>query len=191
MAPVAEAPPASRLRDHFIGWQCRIRQHAMREYGGQPSPGMRPRVLSLDGAEVAAWITVVLMEADPAATTAEFRHVVQKTHDPERRHGDGVKLLSAGYFQSTRQFTGVMTALFALDSTTAGALAEAGHCLLEFEQFSQSYRLLSTVADLAGDDPAYQATFWHSSMFNPAMPGRVRILAFAPDWSRSTADPPP
>ena len=161
----------------------------MREYGGRPSPGMRPRVLAPDGAEVAQAITVVLMEAAPAESTARFRHIVQKTHDPGKRHGDGVALLSAGYFQSSRGFTGVMTALFALESTVARWLAEAGRCRLEFEQFSQSYRLLATVADLARDDAAFQATLWHNSMFNPAMPGRVRILAFTPDWSRSTADP--
>ena len=185
------AAPDARLRDHFIGWQCRVRQHAMREYGGRPSPGMQPRVLTPDGAEVAAAITVVLMEAEPVESTARFRHIVRKTHDPEKRHGDGVALLSAGHFQSSRRFTGVVTALFALESTTARSLAEAGRCLLEFEQFSQSYRLLCAVADLAADDAAFQATLWHNSMFNPAMPGRVRILAFAPDWSQSTADPPP
>ena len=181
----------TRLRDHFIGWQCRVRQHAMREYGGRPSPGMRPRVLTPDGVEVAPAITVVLMEAEPAESIARFRHVVRKTHDPETRHGDGVALLSAGYFQSSRRFTGVVTALFALESTTARSLAEAGCCVLEFEQFNQRYRLLCDVVDLAADDPAFDATFWHNSMFNPAMPGRVRILAFAPDWSQSTADPPP
>ncbi len=187
---MGDMAPDTRLRDHFIGWQCRVRQHAMREYGGRPSPGMRPRVLTPDGAEVAAAITVVLIEAEPAAATAQFHHVVQKTHDPEKRHGDGVKLLSASYFQTSRRFSGVVTALFALDSTTARSLAEAGCCLLEFEQFSQSYRLHCAVADLAADDAAYQATFWHNSMFNPSMPGRVRILAFTPDWSQSTAYPP-
>ena len=188
---MGDGAPDARLRDHFIGWQCRVRQHAMREYGGRPSPGMRPKVLTPDGAAVAQVITVVLMEAEPAESIARFRHVVRKTHDPETRHGDAIALLSAGYFQNSRRFTGVVTALFALESTTARSLAEAGRCGLEFEQFSQRYRLLSAVADLAGDDPAFQATLWHNSMFNPAMPGRVRILAFASDWSQSTADPPP
>ena len=38
-----QPPPADRIRDHFLGWQCRIRQIAMRQEGGRPSPGMRPR----------------------------------------------------------------------------------------------------------------------------------------------------
>ena len=86
---MGDGAPDARLRDHFIGWQCRVRQHAMREYGGRPSPGMRPRVLTPDGAAVAQAITVVLMEAEPAASIARFRHIVRKTHDPETRHGDG------------------------------------------------------------------------------------------------------
>ena len=36
---------AAKRRDSFLDWQCRIRQVAMREEGGRPSPGMRPRVL--------------------------------------------------------------------------------------------------------------------------------------------------
>ena len=52
--------PADALRDHFLGWQCRIRQIAMRQDGGRPSPGHaaaraddgRPRVVAgADGAD--------------------------------------------------------------------------------------------------------------------------------------------
>ena len=32
------------LKRHFLGWQCRIRQHVMRDGGGRPSPGMCPTV---------------------------------------------------------------------------------------------------------------------------------------------------
>ena len=108
-----EAQGEGPLRSTFIGWQCRVRQHAMRQYDGRPSPGMRPRITSLDGEEVSPAATVVLMESDPTESIAQFRHIVRKTHDPEQRHRDGLKLLSAAYFQSSRQFSGVMTALFA------------------------------------------------------------------------------
>ena len=46
--------PSQNLRDHFLAWQCRIRQIAMRQDGGRPSPGMRPRVLNTAGREVCA-----------------------------------------------------------------------------------------------------------------------------------------
>ena len=42
------------LRDHFLAWQCRIRQIAMRQDGGRPSPGMRPRVLDAIGPRIVA-----------------------------------------------------------------------------------------------------------------------------------------
>ncbi|MCH7795324.1 MAG: hypothetical protein IH900_09330, partial [Proteobacteria bacterium] len=32
------------LRDHFLGWQCRLRQMAVRQAGGRPTSGMRPEV---------------------------------------------------------------------------------------------------------------------------------------------------
>jgi hypothetical protein len=34
-------PSAQQLRDRFLGWQCRIRQIAMRQDGGRPSPDPR------------------------------------------------------------------------------------------------------------------------------------------------------
>ena len=187
---MAGGPPDTRLRDGFIGWQCRVRQHAMREYGGRPSPGMRPRVVGVDGAAIARAITVVLVEADPAESIAQFRHIVRRTQDPARRHGDAVTLLSAGYFQKSRSFADAMAALFPAGLPTAAALVRAAACVLEFEQFSQSFRLPCAIEDLAEDYPAFQATLWHNAMFNPAPPGAVRILAFTPDWRRATACPP-
>ena len=173
------------FRHEFVGWQCRVRQHAMRQYQGRPSPGMRPRVTTMEGDEVSPAATVVLMEADPAESIAQFSHIVRKTHDPEQRHRDGLKLLSAAYFQSSRQFSGVMTALFAADSAIAERLAEAGACRLEFDQFTQRYVLPSAVAELDDDEPAYQATYWHNAMFNPALPAAPRILVFTPDWGQA------
>jgi hypothetical protein len=38
------ATAEAALRDHFLGWQCRIRQYAVRHGGGRPSSGMRPSV---------------------------------------------------------------------------------------------------------------------------------------------------
>ena len=175
------------MRDGFIGWQCRIRQHALRVHGGRPSPGMRPRVMGADGRELANAVTVLLIEDDPAMSTARFRHIMRKTHDPAARFDEAVKLLSAAYYQTSRKFSDRMTALFSLDSAIAAALLEDGECRLEFDQFSQRYSLACAVAALAEDDPAFQASYWHNAMFNPALPGAVQILAFTPDWSRAEA----
>ncbi|HLB79491.1 MAG TPA: hypothetical protein VJJ77_03235, partial [Dongiaceae bacterium] len=58
-------PVAAALRDEFIGWQCRLRQLAVREAGGRPSAGMRPRVTTAAGEEVAAGIVVLIVHRDP------------------------------------------------------------------------------------------------------------------------------
>jgi hypothetical protein len=52
---------AQKLRDDFLGWQCRIRQIAMRQDSGRPSPGMRPRVLDTAGREIAPALTVLIV----------------------------------------------------------------------------------------------------------------------------------
>jgi len=39
----------NEVRQNFLGWQCRIRQIVMREAGGQPSSGLQPKCISIDG----------------------------------------------------------------------------------------------------------------------------------------------
>lgn len=175
------------MREAFIGWQCRIRQHAMRVHGGRPSPAMRPRVLDAQGREIAAAVTVLLIEENPADSTAQFRHMLRRTHDPAARLDAAVRLLSASHYQTSKGFSDRMTALFSHQSAIAAALLEDGECRLEFDQFSQRYSLPCAVCALAEDDPAFQASYWHNALFNPALPGSVQILAFTPDWDKAVA----
>ncbi len=185
-----DARSAARLRQRFIAWQCRVRRQAVREYGGRPTPGMRPRVLHPDGSVIAPAVTLVLVEAEPADSLALFRHIVRKTHDPERRYREALRALSADYYQNPESFSDVMTALFAADSPIAGALAAEGRCVLEFRQFGQGYRVPCAVSAPAPDDPVHQATYWHNRLFNPALPAAVRVLAFTPDWRQAAAFSP-
>jgi len=180
---------AARVRDRFLGWQCRIREHAMRHLGGRPSPGMRPRAERPDGTEIAAALTVLLVEAEPHGSSALFRHIVRKTNDPERRYRDALRVLASTHFRHPEHFSDVMTALFSIDSPRAAILAADGRCVLAFDQDGQSYRIPCAVAALAPEHPAYQATYWHNHLFNPALPGAVRILAFTPDWPAAAAAP--
>jgi hypothetical protein len=182
------------LRDHFLGWQCRLRQLAVREAGGRPSSGMRPEV-RLDEAGGAAGpplgaITTLILRRAPAEATAQFRHMVRKTQDPAERYAGALEMLAAAYYQRPREFSDQLTALFDAGSEIAEKLLAAGRCRLAFEQYSQSYTLPCTVRALAEDDPAYQATYWHNALFNPALPGGVRVLGFRPDWARAEAAPP-
>lgn len=179
------------LRDSFLGWQCRIRQMAVRQHAGYPLPGMKPRATHEDGSEMAGPITMVLLRSEPQESTSTFRHIVRRTQDPLERHEAAVRVLAAAYYQHAREFSDTLTALFSINSSTATTLLAAAKCVLVFEQFKQIYRIPCTVSDLERDDPAWQATYWHNHMFNPALPAAVRVLAFTPDWNAAEADPWP
>ncbi len=187
--PVRPDAVQAALRVHFLGWQCRLRQMAVRHAGGRPTSGMRPRVRLEGTAETLGPITVRILGKEPRETTAQFRHMVRKTQDPAERYKAALETLAAAHYQRPREFSDRLTALFGPDSELADQLLAAGRCVLEFEQYSQRYRLPCAARALAEDDPAFQATYWHNALFNPALPGGVRVLGFQPDWSRAEAEP--
>lgn len=178
---------AAALRDDFIGWQCRIRQLSVRQAGGRPTAGMRPQVLTLAGDLLSPGIIVLIVEQEPAEGIALYRHQYLRTNDPVERYDKILDILAASYFQDPAGFSDVMTALFGGDSGVATRLLSHGRCVLEFEQYSQAYRVPCQVAELAAADDFYQATYWHNRMFNPNTPPAVRILSFTPDWSHASA----
>ncbi|MEM7171673.1 MAG: hypothetical protein AAF530_15995 [Pseudomonadota bacterium] len=180
------------LRQHFLGWQCRLRQLSVREDEGRPSAGMSPFILKQgeDATEQSPRITVLIVQTFPSDSTAEFRHMVRKTHDPRERFKQALKLLQSVYYQYPEDFNDEMTALFAQGSGYAAELMRVRRCDLFFQQYNQSYRLPCRVRKLIEPDPAYQATFWHNSLFNATLPAKPIILAFQPEWADAVADPP-
>jgi hypothetical protein len=189
-AQAAHTDAGLAMRRHFLGWQCRIRQHAMRRDAGRPSEGMRPGV-ALESGEELGRVTVVICEGEPEATTAQFRHIVQRTMDPAERLKKAVEFLSSAYFQQAGTFSDALLALFGAESSIADKLVADGRCVLTFQQFSQSYRLPCRVEALAHGDRFAQALVWHNRMFNPQLPPGVRPIAFWPVWDEATAFPPP
>jgi hypothetical protein len=179
------------LRHHFLAWQCRIRQIAMRQDGGRPSPGMRPLVLDARGLEMAAGLTVLLLPMEPEEATSYFRFQVMRTPDPRDLYERALTYLQAEYFQKPASFSDILLAVLPQGSAVAVALIEGGRCVLEFEQFSQAYRLPCTVSLLEPGDEAREAAIWHNRLFNPALPETVHVLAFQPDWASARADPGP
>lgn len=178
------------LRDHFLGWQCRIRQYAMRDLGGRPSDGMRPWVTPEGHEESLGRIIVVLNKQEPEETTAHFQHVYRRTQDPLQRLEDVMKSLQGTFYQKSRGFSDTITALFGPGSEAAADLVHLGMATLEFQEGRQSYRLPCQVRLLAENEPFWQATYWHNALFNPNLPGGVKILAFLPDWAHASAEPP-
>lgn len=179
----------AQVRQHFLGWQCRLRQKAVREHGGRPTQGMCPDIV-LDGQQDAiGQITVLIVPNDPYESTALFRHTARRTQDPNERYKSVVKHLSSTYYQYPDSFSDELTALFGPDSDLAKRLHSDRACTLRFDQYSQRYSLPCQVRSLTESEPAYQATYWHNSLFNPNIPGEITILAFKPDWSVAEADP--
>ena len=161
----------------------------MRDGDGRPSDGMRPAVVLAGEERPSARIIVLIVPAEADEITAQFRHFCKRTNDPSERFANAVGYLSAGYYQQADGFAEQTTALFPADSALAARLVEDGTCTLHFEQNRQQFILPCSVRDLPDSHPWWQATFWHNALFNPALPGDARVLAFQPDWRHATADP--
>jgi hypothetical protein len=187
---------ASKLRDEFIGWQCRLRRQAMRGAGGRPSEGMCPQVLVLDDAAgdvIAGTLTVLLARTDSATTAKSFEFQFKRTHDPLDRYERAVTFLSADYYQHPDNFSGVMTALVGAATLMLLRLLDTRQCILVFHQFNQGYRVPCHAQLLAPEDALFKATYWHNAMFNANLPPDVAVVGFLPDWvhaSRKTGPPP-
>lgn len=179
------------LKAHFLGWQLRMRHIAMREHGGRPLPAMRPRVSSARGEVVMAAMTVVMVPEDPCESTAFFRFQVMKTNEAQKAYESVLKYLQAEHFRSDARFSDRLTALFPPGSQTAETLVTLKRCILDFEQWNQSWRLPCRVRLLAAGDAAREHTLWHNRVFNPAIGNDALVLSFAPDWKRAQADPMP
>ncbi len=178
------------MRDHFLGWQCRVRQYAMRETGGRPSEGMRPWVTPAGREDTLGRITVLLNKLEPEESTTQFQHMYRRTQDPLMRLEDVMKTLQGTFYQKSRGFSDTITALFGPGSEAAALLVHIGEAKLDFREGRQSYLLPCAVRQLAESDPYWQATYWHNALFNPNLPGGVKILAFLPDWAHASSEPP-
>ena len=92
------------LKAYFLGWQCRIRQMAVREFGGMPMPGMRPRVSTKQEELIAPAMVSLLVPLEPADSTAYFKFQVQRTNEPEETREAALKYLGSDYFQLPETF---------------------------------------------------------------------------------------
>ena len=177
------------IQDYFIGWQCRVRQYAMRNSEGRPSSGMRPCVLLKDGTEVASAATLLLVPIHPQESIQQFRFMALKTNDPRDRLKKAIELLSSSFYQHVENFSGVMTGLFSGSSETVKTLVNKKSCVLEFDYQQQSFRIPFRVRVLKKKEPAYEFTYWHNFLFNPYLSPEVKVLGFDPNWSGAFADP--
>jgi hypothetical protein len=175
-----------QLCEQFLGWQCRIRQHSVRKQQGKPPPGIRASV-KLDG-EFTSQINTVIIKREPRDVISEFRFMVQKTVDPQKIYENAIKYLSEYYYQFPKEFDHRFTALFSVDSELADRIVAANDCQLGFYQGNQRYTLNCGAQCLDPSSDEYQATYWHNHLFNPSLPGVVKVVGFEPDWENSLAE---
>ena len=176
-------PVGQAARREFLGWQCRIRQLSVRQADGRPTSGMRPSVTLTANGDTLGQIIVLIRKKNSQEVTAQFQHLVRKTRDPAERREGALRFLAAAYYQQPDEFSDELTALFGPGSALARRLVDAGRCRLDFAQFGQRYAMECRVRQLAKTDPGFAFTYWHASLFNPAIPGDAEILAFQPDWA--------
>ena len=174
------------LRNHFLTWQCRIRQIAMREEEGRPSQGMRPRVLDENGHEMSAGIIVLLVREDSFESSEFLKFQVQKYNDPQDVYKKALIFLQSTHYHRAAEFSDEMTGLFGSDSALVERMLSDQPVILEFTQFNQTYKVPCAPRLLAEDDPAYQATLWHNRVFNPNIGANIQIIAFKPDWGEAS-----
>ncbi len=122
----------------------------------------------------------LISRKDPRERTDEFRHIVRKSPDSSQWVKNGLCILSELHYHEDKEFDNRLTALFSLDSTLATVLIEAGECHLKFTQDSIEHAFDFDVLSLNEADELFQATYWHNRLFNPTLPGKVRVLGFKP-----------
>ena len=138
------------LRNHFLGWQCRIRQNAIREEDGRPPEGGCPDLSLPGGTGAKVKIVTLINKADPKEQIAEFAHLYKKQTEPNERLQKIVQTLSAAHYQQPKTFSEEMTALFVPGSSIPEQVLAKGQAFLEFQQYNQSlYHLLCDVRNLA------------------------------------------
>lgn len=164
----------------FVSWQCRLRKQSMRELGGRPTDGMSAGVYAVAGGDEQSRMNFLINRKDPQLRSSEFSHIVRKTQDPSERIKSGLRILAELYYHEVDEFENRLTALFSLESDLAYALLKAGQCRLKFAERSIDHEFDFDVVSLNQDDPLFEATYWHNRLFNPGLPGKVRVLAFTP-----------
>ena len=145
------------LRRHFLNWQCRIRQHAVRMQAGRPSEGMHASVI-IGNYELAKLI-VLINKIKLNELVTEFQFMYKKTHDPAIRRDSLLKILVAGYFQHAEEFSDRLTASLPPHSEIANEILAAEKVLLKFNQHYQQFSIPCVVTELSAQEDEYQATY--------------------------------
>jgi len=183
---MVKSPGNHALMQQFLGWQCRVRQMAMRDNMGRPDDAVTPSVTLRGQSEPMGHVITVFSKWGAYSKVPELKHMVKQTNDPAQRREKALTYFSSTYYQKGREFSDTLSATFQPDSSGAAQLIKAGACILHFEAYNQEYKLDCKVIKLSKSNPLYQSTWWHNLLFNPELNPDTVILGFEPDWDKST-----
>lgn len=181
-------PSRNPLRRQFIGWQCRVRQIAMRDKQGRPDDAVMPLVHLAGDDEPLGHVITVMSKNAAFSQTPELQHMARQTNDPAQRREKALQYFSSTYYQQADAFSDVLTATFQPGSQGAARIAAADHCSLTFEAYTQRFVLHCQTKQLDADHPLHAATRAHNILFNPTLHPDSVIIGFKPDWDASTAE---
>ena len=179
------------IQNYFIGWQCRVRELALRSEEGRPNGGMRQKIALKNGKVVFPAATLLIIPEHPDQIIRQFRFMALKTQDPKERYTKALQLLAAKFYQKTENFSGAMAGIFSRFSEEVMALEKDDYCIIEFDYQQQAFKIPCNVSESPKNDQVYEFTYWHNYLFNPNLSPEVKVLHFMPDWSETLSEPTP
>ena len=179
------------IQNYFIGWQCRVRELALRSEEGRPNGGMRPQIILKNGKVVFSAATLLIIPDQPDQSIRQFRFMALKTQDPKERYTKALQLLAARFYQNAEDFSGAMSGIFSRTSEEVKALVKHQHCVIKFYYQQQAFKIPCQVCESPKNESVYEFTYWHNYLFNPNLSPEVKVLNFKPDWDKTVSDPTP
>ena len=179
------------IQNYFIGWQCRVREFALRNEEGRPNGGMRPQIALKNGEVVFPAATLLIIPDNPDQTIRQFRFMALKTHDPKERYTKALQLLAAKFYQNAEDFSGAMSGIFSRFSEEVKALEKDQSCIIEFDYQQQAFKIPCHVSASPKNESVHEFTYWHNYLFNPNLSPEVKVLHFKPDWEKTVSEPTP
>ena len=179
------------IQNYFIGWQCRVREFALRNEEGRPNGGMRPQIELKNGEVDFPAATLLIIPDHPDQTIRQFRFMALKTQDPKERYTKALQLLAAKFYQNAEDFSGAMSGIFSRFSEEVKALEKDQSCIIEFDYQQQAFKIPCHVSASPKNESVHEFTYWHNYLFNPNLSPEVKVLHFKPDWDKTVSEPTP
>ena len=179
------------IQNYFIGWQCRVRELALRSEEGRPNGGMRPQIILKNGKVVFSAATLLIIPDQPDQSIRQFRFMALKTQDPKERYTKAMQMLAARFYQKSEDFSGAMAGIFSRFAEEVKALEKDQSCIMNFDYQQQVFKIPCHVCESPKNESVYEFTYWHNYLFNPNLSPEVKVLHFKPDWDKTVSDPTP